>query len=210
MSRSRVWQRVNGLLKRQSSRTDDDSSETEERAIPEMDHDLLEASMFTISRDDSKKQSREKLRQSFSRNNVFMRVTMGDVIPATDDEHDDADLYRGRLKLPYRQVPNCCVICLDSYHPGDSVVWSCNPDCPHAFHEACQINYLARILKKVASTPCCVCRCNFTDLEVEQRERHLRRRGRGGRRTVRTQHNLAALELPSWWISSSKRQFSSS
>jgi hypothetical protein len=31
-------------------------------------------------------------------------------------------------------VPNCCIICLDSYKVGESVVWSSNHECPHAFH----------------------------------------------------------------------------
>jgi hypothetical protein len=171
-------------------------------------NDIELASLYTIFKRDSKKECREKLRRSFARNRVITSVTEKDFIPGADDGEDN--LYRGQLILPRSEkqyvssiVPNCCVICLDSYHPGDSVVWSCNSDCQHAMHEACVLKYLVRIQKKVGITPCCVCRCNFTDLEVEREERHLRRRGRGGRRTVRTQRNFDALTMPSWWISSS-------
>ena len=38
-------------------------------------------------------------------------------------------------------VANGCVICLEPYQSGETVVWSKNQDCIHAFHQECLIEY---------------------------------------------------------------------
>ncbi len=201
-----MWQRMKSWL----GRNDDNNNKRKEAANPEAK--LSHTSLLVITKEDSKAQRQEKLMQSFVRNMVIMTVREQDLLPASIDDHPNEEMYRGQLILPrcpevYGSaiVPNCCVICLDSYHPGDSVVWSFHSACQHAFHEECVLKYLVRIQTKIFKSPCCVCRCDFTDLEVEPRERHIRRRGRGGRRTVRTRHNFDALELPAWWTTSSSR-----
>lgn len=210
-----MWERMNSWFGRNNN---DDRKKVEPAATLVANADvepptiLSDRSLLVITKDDSKAQRREKLVRSFARNNVIMTVREQDLLPASLDENDhNEDSYRGQLILPRCKVlygsatvPNCCVICLDSYRAGDSVVWSFHSECQHAFHEECVLKYLVRIQTKIAKTPCCVCRCEFTDLEVEPRERHIRRRGRGGRRTVRTRHNLEALELPSWWTTTSR------
>ena len=71
-----------------------------------------------------------------------------------------------------RTVPNCCIICLDQYKVGETVVWSSGSQgCPHAFHRTCIIKYLDKIHKRVARTPCPCCRRDFTDLQVEARRK---------------------------------------
>ena len=69
-----------------------------------------------------------------------------------------------------RMIPNNCVICLEAYNPGETVVWSVNPRCLHAFHEECILNWL--VVKQEPSCPCC--RCNFltpgTDGEQQSTE----------------------------------------
>lgn len=58
------------------------------------------------------------------------------------------------------KVPNCCAICLCSYDIGDTMIWSCNKECKHAFHDECIIEWLLH--NQNGECPCC--RRQFTDL----------------------------------------------
>ena len=53
-----------------------------------------------------------------------------------------------------------CVICLDSYHEGDEVIWSNNSDhCTHCLHLECALDYFVYL--RDDSHPCPVCRQTF-------------------------------------------------
>lgn len=140
-------------------------------------------------------QRRRKLLQSFRRHNVSMIVEEKDFIREDKDSmsiekdtasseiiesgassEDDANVEssiasfgnNGYLKLPTQaQVPNCCAICLGDYEVGDTVVWSSNEECPHAYHEECICDWL---VKMQPETPCPLCRNEFTDLEKVSKE----------------------------------------
>eukprot|EP00934_Nitzschia_sp_Nitz4_P007389 Nitzschia sp. Nitz4//scaffold37_size175936//8684//9376//NITZ4_002022-RA/size175936-processed-gene-0.168-mRNA-1//1//CDS//3329549716//7379//frame0 len=58
-----------------------------------------------------------------------------------------------------RKVENSCIICLGSYHDGDVMVWSQDPECRHAFHRQCFIDYL--VAQKSQDASCPVCRRDF-------------------------------------------------
>jgi hypothetical protein len=101
----------------------------------------------------------------------FQKVTEEDFKPSEED--DDAiceqDIENGLgllLVIPGRvspqtaTVPNNCAICLEAYEPGETVVWSGNPKCNHAFHQECITAYLVKV--KDGSTPCPMCRQDFT------------------------------------------------
>ncbi|MGK3745715.1 MAG: hypothetical protein ACI90V_012576, partial [Bacillariaceae sp.] len=80
----------------------------------------------------------------------------------------------GQLKLRdgnERLVPNCCAVCLSGYKVGDDVVWSSNPDCAHAFHRDCVVEWL---IKMQPETPCPCCRQEFTDLDKIRNERKIK------------------------------------
>jgi len=51
---------------------------------------------------------------------------------------------------------NMCDICLDTYTVGDEVCWSPNPECHHAFHKDCILDWL----QSHFTCPCC--RRNYT------------------------------------------------
>lgn len=53
-----------------------------------------------------------------------------------------------------RTFPDCCSICLSQYKPGDELVWSSNPICPHAFHKDCIEKWLMKV-RYEAICPCC-------------------------------------------------------
>ena len=158
-----------------------------------------------ITRHDSKKEKKTKLKFCFERNKVQMvrcyslslipftmvsvlkrflffpqqKVTPGDILKETDTEGDSDDMAEGELIITRSTeqsatVPNCCIICLEAYQPGDTVVWASNEECQHAFHRKCIVKYLVKIQKKVAATPCPCCRQRFTDLEVEERKKKRR------------------------------------
>jgi len=67
---------------------------------------------------------------------------------------------KGGKSTERRKIPNCCAVCLCSYDVGDTVVWSSNKNCQHAFHEECIVPWLT----KNQSGECPCCRCPFTDL----------------------------------------------
>lgn len=67
---------------------------------------------------------------------------------------------KSSTKQECTQIPNCCAICLCSYDIGDTVIWSCNDDCNHAFHDECIIPWLVK--NQNGECPCC--RRQFTDL----------------------------------------------
>jgi hypothetical protein len=74
----------------------------------------------------------------------------------------------GVLNLPRkhypRAVPNVCAICLDSYKPDETVIWSSNIDCSHAFHQDCILDYFLVKLKVKDTVPCPCCRQDFMGL----------------------------------------------
>eukprot|EP00934_Nitzschia_sp_Nitz4_P007670 Nitzschia sp. Nitz4//scaffold37_size175936//10905//11743//NITZ4_002023-RA/size175936-processed-gene-0.169-mRNA-1//1//CDS//3329549719//7660//frame0 len=87
----------------------------------------------------------------------------------TEDMGIDDDEGVGYLMIPPKQatngsiprVPNCCVICMDSYKDGEEVVWSKDPDCRHVFHRDCFVEYL--VCHKGKDRPCPTCRRDFCD-----------------------------------------------
>lgn len=64
-----------------------------------------------------------------------------------------------------RTVPNCCAVCLCTYKEGETIVWSSNGNCQHAFHNECVMEWL---IKMQNGTPCPCCRQEFTDLTPNQ------------------------------------------
>ncbi|KAI2490926.1 Anaphase-promoting complex subunit 11 RING-H2 finger [Fragilaria crotonensis] len=63
-----------------------------------------------------------------------------------------------------RPVPAACVICLCPYEVGDSVTFSSNQDCRHAFHTECISTWMAKEVKPLC--PCC--RQDFCETVAEQ------------------------------------------
>jgi hypothetical protein len=65
-----------------------------------------------------------------------------------DDDFCVLDLPRTEDEDP-RAVPNQCAICLEAYQPKNTVVWSRNQDCSHAFHQDCILDYcLVQVQRK--------------------------------------------------------------
>jgi hypothetical protein len=119
-------------------------------------------------------------------------VTKEDILLGADDSGTDEDIEpgfdeeKGTLKLSrpvdtsstpttldasnplppldWCDVPNLCAICLDSYRPGQFVVWSSG--CRHAFHQDCISHYLAKIMIG-GESPCPSCRQKFCGLPEE-------------------------------------------
>lgn len=74
---------------------------------------------------------------------------------------------------PHPQMaPNCCAVCLGDYEIGDTVVWSCNPECTHAYHLECIMEWLLKI--QDGGTPCPCCKQEFTSWEKDRQERKVK------------------------------------
>lgn len=82
----------------------------------------------------------------------------------------------------FRKIPNCCAICLCGYDVGDTITWSYNNKCTHAFHHECILDYL----QTQKSTPCPCCRREFTDMLPKSEDDECQNiEGRGFRGNVR-------------------------
>ena len=68
-----------------------------------------------------------------------------------------------------RSVSNFCAICLEEYHEGETIVWSSNKKCQHAFHRDCLLNYLVKV-KAENEFPCPCCRRNFFESTQDEEE----------------------------------------
>jgi hypothetical protein len=74
------------------------------------------------------------------------------ILPRGGDENENAS----------SMIPNLCAICLDSYHVGETVVWSNNTECQHAFHQECLLDYVClRAIHREDEAPCPCCRRVF-------------------------------------------------
>ena len=63
------------------------------------------------------------------------------VLPSSSEEKEGREEKDGNDEDDCVLVANGCVICLEPYHSGETVVWSKNQDCIHAFHQECLIEY---------------------------------------------------------------------
>ena len=61
-----------------------------------------------------------------------------------------------------RLVPNCCAVCLCPYEIGETLAWSSNTSCRHAFHQDCVVEYLCKVQE--VDCPCPCCRGTFVEL----------------------------------------------
>ena len=84
------------------------------------------------------------------------------------------------------KVPNECAICLTGYEKGETIVTSCNKDCPHAFHQECIVEWL---VKMQDGAPCPCCRRTFVELDA-----HIPRAARGGNNSNNNAQNAEELE----------------
>ena len=84
-----------------------------------------------------------------------------------------------------RVVPSMCAICLSSYRKGESVSWSASPQCSHAYHTSCIVQYAQtedrRRMEALGddtdkkldvSVPCPLCRspfvhCSHDDVQAQ-------------------------------------------
>mmetsp|Transcript_18549 Transcript_18549/g.21127 ORF Transcript_18549/g.21127 Transcript_18549/m.21127 type:complete len:285 (-) Transcript_18549:88-942(-) len=98
----------------------------------------------------------------------------GENVPSVgnDVEEGQDHLYIPRLasknkEVTHTKIPNCCAICLCPYDVGDTIVWSCNKTCNHAFHDECIVPWLVK--QQNGECPCC--RSQFTDLPPPSKTR---------------------------------------
>ena len=80
---------------------------------------------------------------------------------STQIENSAADRNNAFEEEELKSVPNNCAICLSEYVSGDTIVTSCDPMCPHAFHQECIVEWL---VKMQVGAPCPCCRRTFVEL----------------------------------------------
>jgi hypothetical protein len=80
---------------------------------------------------------------------------------STQIDNSAADRKNAIEEEELKSVPNNCAICLSEYVSGDTIVTSCDPMCPHAFHQECIVEWL---VKMQVGAPCPCCRRTFVEL----------------------------------------------
>lgn len=96
---------------------------------------------------------------SLSHHNLPLSQSSESFVSASSANDNIPSVEEGGEEL--KSVPNNCAICLDTYVSGDTIVTSCNPLCPHAFHQECIIEWLVKMQE---GTPCPCCRRTFVEL----------------------------------------------
>ena len=167
--------------------TDKDTKE-EKSSVIQTDSSIQEGTNENSSKDsDVKKESlqAETLNNTTNAIDTPLDLECG-LIFATKDEpkdtatdHDEEtatkqsmlyslDVDAGEVHLPNeKSFPNSCAICLCPYYPEERIVWSSNPDCPHAFHSECILEWL---VKMQDGSPCPCCRREFVELDPRKGE----------------------------------------
>jgi hypothetical protein len=82
-------------------------------------------------------------------------VSDQDRVDFTNTKGSSSNFYSIRDK---RVSPSTCMICLEAFQAGDTLLWSQNQDCSHAFHQECLIEYFSRFAgtgDPAAPCPCC-------------------------------------------------------
>lgn len=117
------------------------------------DEALTESSSTTSSKSDNQEQENEDVSKAIN----VASVLAHDI---ESGEPNEIILHTSSSTSEQCKIPNCCAICLCSYDVNDTVIWSCNKECSHAFHDECILPWLVK--NQNGECPCC--RRNFTDL----------------------------------------------
>lgn len=134
-------------LPHRRSRSRANTNETNSSNMPS----LTPSSSSSSSNHHLSSQSLESIVSSSSTNNSTKMDNSADSNKAPSPEEEDL----------LKSVPNNCAICLSEYVSGDTIVTSCNPMCPHAFHQECIVEWL---VKMQVGAPCPCCRRTFVEL----------------------------------------------
>lgn len=113
---------------------------------------------------------RNRLLKWFADNGLQLKVKKDDFVDQDSmamNNNKDETVKANYVLIKRTQVVPCdqtvvsqCVICVDSYSEGETIVWSNNKDCIHCFHQDCALDYLV-YLHDLQGTPCPVCRQPF-------------------------------------------------
>ena len=120
----------------------------------------------------------------FAMNTCGEDIESGAIIDTNDNNSTDdtsketityaLDVETGELQLPNgKRFPNSCAVCLCPYYPDERIIWSSNPDCQHAFHSECIVEWL---VKMQDGSPCPCCRQEFVELGPRMKKKGERTR----------------------------------
>eukprot|EP00529_Nitzschia_sp_RCC80_P025422 CAMPEP_0113493902 /NCGR_PEP_ID=MMETSP0014_2-20120614/28832_1 /TAXON_ID=2857 /ORGANISM="Nitzschia sp." /LENGTH=531 /DNA_ID=CAMNT_0000387781 /DNA_START=242 /DNA_END=1837 /DNA_ORIENTATION=+ /assembly_acc=CAM_ASM_000159 len=108
-----------------------------------MDNYLLQLPQVGIVLDDDEEEEKEEEGTGDEESQTAAVVTTVATPSRSQDPPPNAN----------RTVPGGCAICLCAYEAGDSVSWSKEGECLHAFHTDCIVPWLAKKTEPVC--PCC-------------------------------------------------------
>jgi hypothetical protein len=85
---------------------------------------------------------------------------------------------RYSLSQTLRLSPELCHICLGEYKAGEDICWSRNPNCIHAFHKDCIVEWLLVVTDDCQHDGCPCCRQSYFDYfdnNSQQQQQHAKR-----------------------------------
>jgi Ring finger domain len=94
--------------------------------------------------------SREQSTMQVMEESVLVDLDVTSVLQLPRPKEDGTDYVNAN-----RTVPGVCAICLCGYEIGDSVTWSKQTECQHAFHHECIVPWLAKKNDGQPKCPCC-------------------------------------------------------
>ena len=100
--------------------------------------------------------TKERLYDTFVRAGCIQRIE-------EDDDKNKAMVKVRSTRDARISSSGACSICLEAYQQHDTLIWSLNQDCSHAFHQDCLLEFFARNTGKQGkiATPCPCCRRDF-------------------------------------------------
>jgi len=150
---------------------------------------LVDLSPLVLVDFEAQTTKKKKKRKSKRRQSSLTNMDNNDDIDNTSDNDDDEAVmamdnnstlvHPRNLKESTKTASlahGTCVICLEDMKIGEMVVWSENPSCPHVYHKACIVSFLANQKHtlddiKKDENPCPTCRQKFvTAFVLDEKE----------------------------------------
>lgn len=114
--------------------------------IPQPGHNFDDIDVLELGQSSTDKEKKVNTEEKKPKLRLFGgKAGKGDGAKESPDATTTKTIENGSGTSKRRSCPIFCAICLAEYEPSERVSWSSNPDCTHAFHEDCVVEWLVSL-----------------------------------------------------------------